>query len=282
MAGRAFHADGDIGRGFVPEPIFGRAVQPPLPPAGCGARWMVADEDRLFGQPVHVAERLYHPGLAIAGGIGGESVAFGEAGFNLAQLVPLGRTIGHDQAGMLPARHIELHAVEQGKVRHRPARRDDIGPGPRVVQRRMMGPAMIGRDHPVQPELPRLLRIHEDAVAGIAADDRSGRSVGMIGIDGIMRAVNAVHMMIACQPLALRRLGRLCRRGCGQAEADEGRKEDRQPRHRIVPNDEDGLAAPARVRRGRKSAKHQNLARTPTLMVRPKVWISLTSATVPA
>jgi len=222
---RAFHADGNARGRFVPAPELGRAVQTPFARAGGGARGVIGDQHGRLAQILHEAERLDHPLLGVASGVRWKGLPLAEPALDVTQHFALAVVGRQDQGGMLSARHIELHAVEESQAWHGAAHCDQIRPGLFEVELRMMRAAMVGGDHPLEAETLRHAGIEQDRMQRVATDQGRGRRIRVCWVGFVPCAVDAVHVVVAGEPAAGAILFlRVGRRGEAQATENERRQ----------------------------------------------------------
>ena len=136
---------------------------------------MVGNYHGRTGQGLHVGQGLDHPAFLVPGRVDWPGLELVEAALEVRQVVALLRRVGHDDAGVVSARAIQLKAEEEGKVGDFPAslehlRIDQFAADPGVV-----GAAVVGGGHPGQAVLLCHAGIGWDGVVGVAADDGLGR-----------------------------------------------------------------------------------------------------------
>ena len=161
---------------------------------------MIGDQHRRRLLIAHHFQRVDHAAFGIPRLVGWPWLTLGKAGFDAAQLVALVAGEGDDQARMIAGRGIEFHAIENQHFRHGGPRLVHFRPGLFVIQLAMVGPAVIGADHPAQAELARHLGVATDRIAAILAQQRDRRRLraGRVGL--VMGAELTVDMMVAGQP----------------------------------------------------------------------------------
>ena len=144
----------------------------------------------------HLAQRLEHARLGIPLGIPRPGLTLVEAALDAMQVVRLFVRVRHDQAGVIRTRCIEFHAEELENFRYGGARLEQLGIGMLEVDLRMLGSAVIGGHHPVEPEAPCHDGVHGYGINGIAAHDWRGRIARAIPAD----AIAAVNVVITGEP----------------------------------------------------------------------------------
>ena len=174
VPGRALHADGDPGRCVVPVPQFGRRRLAVLAEPLGRARGMVSNHHGRTGQGLHVGQGLDHPAHLVAGRINRPGLELVEAALEVRQVVALLRRVGHDDAGVVSARAIQLKAEEEGKVGDFPAGLEHFRIGEIAADPGVVGAAVVGGGHPGQTVLAGHAGIGRDGVVGVAADDGIG------------------------------------------------------------------------------------------------------------
>ena len=128
------------------------------------------------------------------------------AALDMPQRFTLAGELGNDQAGVLGARGVELHAVEQDQVRNFGPRLKQLGIGLIGVDRRMQRSAVIRRHHPRKTIAPGHHGVLDDGVVPVAPELWRRRNVRRRGIRRILRAEPAVDVVITGQPPAASRV----------------------------------------------------------------------------
>ncbi|MNH98829.1 hypothetical protein D3C73_515790 [compost metagenome] len=161
---------------------------------------MVGDQHRRRLQRPHVLERGDHAALDVARRIARPGVALGEALLDVEQRLPLGIGMRHDQAGVIAARRVELHAVELQHLGHVAARLQQLRIGLVVIDLGMVRAAMVGRHHPGEAVIARLLGVDRYAVPAVLAQQgrRDGGGINRVFLIGGAEA--AVDVVIPRQP----------------------------------------------------------------------------------
>lgn len=162
-------------------------------------------------QGLRVLERLDRLHLRIARRIAGKRLMLSIAMLDLVERLGLVMRVGYDEAAVVGAGRVELHPIELDDLRHHRSRLEKLRIRQLQVDLAVVGPAVIGRDHPGEAEVSRHQCVHRSGIDRVTPDDRRGR----IGRPVPSDTVPAVDVVVAREPGAaftgasvLPRLGR--------------------------------------------------------------------------
>jgi hypothetical protein len=159
----------------------------------------------------HVAKRFEHTRLGVPTRVCRPRFALGETRLDIKKLLTLLMTVRDDQARMVCARGVELHAPELQHLRNDKPRLLQLRVGAFEIHLAVIRPAVVGRDHPAEPEVFRHQRIHVYRIDRIPPEYGRGRLLFAVPA----RAVAAVDVMIAGDPL----IGLFCGKNARRKEA---------------------------------------------------------------